>query len=61
MGAVQKIFYFHVPSAFVTFAGVAVLLAGSPPQGVAVDGGIGTKSDVLEVLGRLADRVGGAS
>jgi heme exporter protein C len=29
MGAAQKIFYFHVPSAFVTFAGVVVLLAGS--------------------------------
>jgi heme exporter protein C len=29
MGAAQKIFYFHVPSAFVTFLGVAVLLGGS--------------------------------
>lgn len=29
MGAAQRIFYFHVPSAFVTFAGVAVLLGGS--------------------------------
>ena len=29
MGAAQKIFYYHVPSAMVTFAGVAVLLAGS--------------------------------
>jgi heme exporter protein C len=29
MGAAQKIFYFHVPSALVTFAGVAVLLGGS--------------------------------
>jgi heme exporter protein C len=29
MGAVQKVFYFHVPSAMVTFAGVAVLLGGS--------------------------------
>lgn len=29
MGAAQKIFYFHVPAAFATYAGVAVLLAGS--------------------------------
>ncbi len=29
MGAAQKIFYFHVPSAFVTYLGVAVLLGGS--------------------------------
>ena len=29
MGAAQKIFYFHVPSAMVTYASVAVLLAGS--------------------------------
>jgi heme exporter protein C len=29
MGAAQKIFYFHVPSAMVTYAGVALLLAGS--------------------------------
>jgi len=29
MGAAQKIFYFHVPAALVTYAGVAVLLAGS--------------------------------
>jgi heme exporter protein C len=29
MGAAQKIFYFHLPSAFVTYAAVAVLLAGS--------------------------------
>jgi heme exporter protein C len=29
MGAVQKIFYFHVPSAMATYAGVAVLLVGS--------------------------------
>lgn len=29
MGAAQKIFYFHVPSAFVTYAGVAVMLGAS--------------------------------
>lgn len=29
MGAVQRIFYFHVPTAMMTYAGVAVLLAGS--------------------------------
>jgi heme exporter protein C len=29
MGAAQKIFYFHVPSALVTYLGVAVMLAGS--------------------------------
>lgn len=29
MGAVQKIFYFHVPSAIVTFVSALVLLAGS--------------------------------
>jgi len=29
MGAAQKIFYFHVPSAFATYASVAVLLGGS--------------------------------
>lgn len=29
MGAAQKIFYFHVPSAMVTFAAVVVLLGGS--------------------------------
>ena len=29
MGAAQKIFYFHVPAAMVTYAAVAVLLAGS--------------------------------
>jgi len=29
MGAAQKIFYFHVPSAMVTYAAVAVLLAAS--------------------------------
>jgi heme exporter protein C len=29
MGAAQRIFYFHVPSAFVTFLAVFVLLAGS--------------------------------
>ena len=29
MGAAQKIFYFHVPSAMVTYSSVAVLLTGS--------------------------------
>jgi heme exporter protein C len=29
MGAAQKIFYFHVPSAFVTYASVAVMLGAS--------------------------------
>jgi heme exporter protein C len=29
MGAAQKIFYFHVPAAMVTYAGVALLLGGS--------------------------------
>ncbi len=29
MGAVQRVFYFHVPAAMVTFGSVAVLLAGS--------------------------------
>ena len=29
MGAAQKIFYFHVPAAMVTYAGVVVLLGGS--------------------------------
>jgi methylmalonyl-CoA mutase len=38
-----------------------VLLAGSPPEGVTVEGSIGLNSDVLEVLGRLAAQVGGAS
>jgi methylmalonyl-CoA mutase len=38
-----------------------VLLAGAPPEGVALDGTIGIKSNVLEILGRLADQVGGES
>ena len=29
MGAAQKIFYFHLPLAFVTYTAVAVLLGGS--------------------------------
>jgi methylmalonyl-CoA mutase len=38
-----------------------VLLAGAAPAGADLDETIGIKSNVLEVLGRLADRVGGAS
>jgi methylmalonyl-CoA mutase len=38
-----------------------VLLAGAAPEGVALDGTIGIKSNVLETLGRLADQVGGES
>ena len=37
-----------------------VMLAGSAPEGVDVDT-ISIKSNVLETLGRLADRVGGGS
>jgi len=38
-----------------------VLLAGTAPDGAAVDGTITTRSHVLDVLGDLADRIGGGS
>jgi methylmalonyl-CoA mutase len=38
-----------------------VMLAGAPVEGVAVDGTINVKSNVLDVLARLADTVGGVS
>jgi len=38
-----------------------VMLAGTPPEGLEVDAAINAKSNVLDVLGRLADQTGGAS
>lgn len=38
-----------------------VLLAGAPVEGAAIDEVINVKSNVLDVLGRLADTVGGVS
>ncbi len=51
MGAVQKIFYFHVPSAMATYAAVAVLLAGSM-------GYLWTRKMVWDNLSRSATEVG---
>ena len=56
MGAAQRIFYFHVPTAMVTYSSVAVLLAGSilHPQGIRVTGSQG----VLQMAGILGERFG---
>ena len=51
MGAAQKIFYFHVPAAFVTYASVAVLLGGSM-------GYLWTRNRVWDHLARAATEVG---
>ena len=51
MGAAQKIFYFHVPAAFVTYASVIVLLAGSM-------GYLWTRNFVWDHLSRAATEIG---
>lgn len=51
MGAPQRIFYFHVPLAIVTFLSVFVLLAGSV-------GYLWTRHAVWDGLGRAATEVG---
>ncbi len=51
MGAAQRIFYFHVPSAIVTFASVFVLLAGSVAY-------LWTRRTVWDHLSRAAAETG---
>ncbi len=51
MGAPQRIFYFHVPLAIVTFFSVFVLLAGSV-------GYLWTRRSVWDSLGRAATEIG---
>jgi heme exporter protein C len=51
MGAVQRIFYFHVPSAIVTFLSAMVLLAGSV-------GYLWTRRRIFDNLARAAAEIG---
>ncbi len=51
MGAIQRIFYFHVPSAIVTFASVFILLAGAV-------GYLWTRDERWDRLARAATEVG---
>ncbi len=51
MGAAQRIFYFHVPSAIVTFLSVLVLLAGAA-------GYLITRSRAMDILARAATEIG---
>lgn len=51
MGAVQKVFYFHVPSAFAAYASVLVLLAGSMAY-------LWTRNRAFDDLSRSATEIG---
>lgn len=51
MGAVQRLFYFHVPSALVTYAAVAVLLGGSIAY-------LWTRRRIFDDLSRAATELG---